>query len=275
MPDRQPILLFVCGDVMLGRGIDQILPHPSDPRLQEPVVRSALEYVRLAEAVNGPIPRGVPPGYVWGDALSELTRAQPQARIINLETSATKFGTFLPKGINYRMNPENIGVLTAAAIDCCVLANNHMLDFGRAGLIETLDTLHRARIKTAGAGQDLAEAQAPAVIEIPGGGRVLVFAFGHRSGGIPRGWAAGATEPGIDLLEDFSDRMLTRLGKRVRTHRRSGDLLIASVHWGANWSYKTGMANVTLPARSSMSGSMWSTDTRRITRRRSRFIGTA
>jgi poly-gamma-glutamate synthesis protein (capsule biosynthesis protein) len=43
------VLLFLCGDVMVGRGIDQILPHPSDPRLHEPVVRSAIEYVRLGE----------------------------------------------------------------------------------------------------------------------------------------------------------------------------------------------------------------------------------
>jgi poly-gamma-glutamate capsule biosynthesis protein CapA/YwtB (metallophosphatase superfamily) len=26
------VTLFLCGDVMLGRGVDQILPHPGDPR---------------------------------------------------------------------------------------------------------------------------------------------------------------------------------------------------------------------------------------------------
>jgi poly-gamma-glutamate capsule biosynthesis protein CapA/YwtB (metallophosphatase superfamily) len=83
------VLLFFCGDVMLGRGIDQILAHPGDPRLHEPVVRSAIEYVEFAEAANGPIPRVVAPDYIWGDALAELARAGPQARIINLETSVT------------------------------------------------------------------------------------------------------------------------------------------------------------------------------------------
>jgi hypothetical protein len=100
------VVLFLCGDVMLGRGIDQSLPHPSDPQLYEPVVRSALEYVQLAEAVNGPIPCAVPPGYVWGDALPELACFRPTARIVNLETSITKSATYLPKGINYRMSPE-------------------------------------------------------------------------------------------------------------------------------------------------------------------------
>jgi poly-gamma-glutamate capsule biosynthesis protein CapA/YwtB (metallophosphatase superfamily) len=236
------VRLFLCGDVMLGRGIDQILPHPSDPRLHEPVVRSALEYVELAEAAGGPVPRAVPLDYVWGEALAELARLRPAARIINLETSITRSAAYLPKGINYRMNPENVGVLRAAAIDCCVLANNHVLDFGPDGLIETLATLHQAGIKTAGAGRTLAAAEAPAIIGLSGGGRVLVFAFGHGSSGIPRDWAATADRPGIAFLADFSDRVLERLARRVSAARLSGDILIASVHWGGNWGYEISRA---------------------------------
>src|SRR5512134_3728231 len=71
------ITLFLCGDVMIGRGIDQILPHPSPPHLHEPYVTSALYYVALAEQVNGPIPRHVDFGYVWGDALAEFDRHHP------------------------------------------------------------------------------------------------------------------------------------------------------------------------------------------------------
>lgn len=236
------VLLFLCGDVMLGRGIDQILPYPGDPWLHETYMRSALEYLRLAEAANGVIPRASPFDYVWGEALSELAHAQPQARIINLETSITKSAAYLPKGINYKMSPENIGVLTAAAIDCCVLANNHALDFGRDGLIETLDTLHRAGIESAGAGRTLAEAETPAIIELPGGGRVLVFAFGHRSSGIPRDWVAGTDTPGVNLIADFSARTRAGLAERVRSARKAGDLLIASIHWGGNWGYQIGDA---------------------------------
>ena len=132
--------LFLCGDVMLGRGIDQILPHPGDPALREPHVRSATTYVELAEATSGPIPKPVAFDYVWGDALDALRRAAPAARIINLETSVTDSTDFAPKGINYKMHPANIPVLTAAGIDCCVLANNHVLDWGRADLLQTLQT---------------------------------------------------------------------------------------------------------------------------------------
>ena len=66
--------LFLCGDVMTGRGIDQILPAPCDPALDEPWVKDARDYVALAERASGPIPRRVDPAYIWGDALAELER---------------------------------------------------------------------------------------------------------------------------------------------------------------------------------------------------------
>ena len=55
MTNSDPVKLFLAGDVMLGRGVDQILPRPTDPRLHEPMVSSAIRYVELAEATNGPI----------------------------------------------------------------------------------------------------------------------------------------------------------------------------------------------------------------------------
>ena len=146
--------LFLCGDVMLGRGVDQILASPSPPELFEPQVTSAVTYLQLAEEVNGPIPRRVAPDYVWGDALLVLTEQPVAARIVNLETAVTTSDRYCPKGINYRMHPDNAACLTAGRVDCCVLANNHVLDWGREGLIETLDTLRRAGMGTAGAGRD-------------------------------------------------------------------------------------------------------------------------
>lgn len=156
--DHSALTLFLCGDVMTGRGIDQILPYPSNPRLYEDYLTSALDYVALAEERVGPIPRSTAFSYIWGDALEELDRVYPDARIINLETSITTSGEPEPKGINYRMNPANAPCLTAAQIDCCVLANNHVLDWGVAGLHETLETLSANGLKSAGAGRDVVEA---------------------------------------------------------------------------------------------------------------------
>ena len=232
------LTLFLCGDVMTGRAIDQILPHSNDPRIHEPYLRDARDYIVLAEQLSGPIARRVPYEYVWGDALAELARTAPDVRIVNLETSITTHDNFAPKGINYRMHPRNVDVLTAAAIDCCALANNHVLDWGVEGLRETLSVLQHAGIHSAGAGMNLEQAQAPATIPVAGKGRVLVFAFGTEYSGIGRKWAAAISRPGIDLLPDLSASTVKAIATRVARARKPGDIVVASIHWGGNWGFE-------------------------------------
>ncbi len=221
---------------MTGRGIDQILPRPSSPEVHEPYVVSAIEYVEMAEKANGRLPRHAAFSYIWGDALAELDRVRPAARIINLETSITTSNDFQRKSIHYRMHPANTPCLTAAAIDCCTVANNHVLDWGPRGLEETLQSLHSAGIRTAGAGRNLAEAWEPAMIPTDSGGRVIVFAAGDEDSGIPCSWAAGS-RPGIALLPDLSDGTAQRISSDVMRSKRPGDIAIVSIHWGDNWGY--------------------------------------
>jgi poly-gamma-glutamate capsule biosynthesis protein CapA/YwtB (metallophosphatase superfamily) len=232
------VTLFVCGDVMLGRGIDQILPHPSDPTLYEHYTDSAVDYVRLAERRYGEIPRRCSFDYVWGEALTDLDIAQPLARIINLETSITTSTCPEPKEINYKMNPDNVACLKVAAMDCCVLANNHVLDWGVAGLLETLSTLEREGIAAAGAGADAAQAAVPAIIDLPNDRRILVFGFGVTTSGIPRDWAAAPTKPGVNLLQYLSLATANETARRIVALRRPGDLVVVSIHWSTNWGYK-------------------------------------
>ena len=234
-PDK--VTLFLCGDVMTGRGVDQILPHPGDPRLYESYVKSAIAYVELAEKLNGPITKPVAFAWPWGDALGELERRRPDLRIINLETSVTRSDKAMPKGINYRMNPDNFPCITAAGIDCCVLANNHVLDWSEAGLRETLDTIGQAGIAVAGAGRDRDEAARPAILNLPGRGRVLVFAFGCEESGVPREWAAATRHPGVNVLPDLSRDSAREVATQVRAARRLDDLVVVSMHWGSNWGY--------------------------------------
>ena len=237
--DQTPLMtLFLCGDVMIGRGIDQILSHPSDPRLYESYIQTATGYVALAEAVNGPIPKPVDPAYIWGDALDEFARAAPDARIINLETAITTSAAAWPgKGIHYRAHPDNISCLRAAKIDCCVLSNNHTLDWDYAGLAETVESLRQAGIQTVGAGRRLQDAKAPAMLEAPGKGRVIVFGLGEATSGIPGCWAATIDKPGVNLLRDLSSDRVQEMARQVQAVKREGDLVIASIHWGGNWGY--------------------------------------
>ncbi|MBI1732338.1 MAG: CapA family protein [Gammaproteobacteria bacterium] len=232
------ITLFLCGDVMTGRGIDQVLLHPGDPELHEPWVKDARDYVALAERANGPIPRPVSCAYLWGDALDELQRAAPNLRLINLETSVTASNDpWHGKGIHYRMHPANAACLAAAGVEVASLANNHVLDWGYAGLAETLETLRRIGVTGVGAGRDLASASAPAVKEVAGKGRILVFGFGVTSSGIPPGWAASNGQAGIRLLNDLSLRSAQHIADQIKTERKAGDVVVASVHWGDNWGH--------------------------------------
>lgn len=231
------LTLFLSGDVMTGRGIDQVQEHACAPGIYEPATSSALDYVELAERANGLIPRRVPPAYVWGDALAVLEERAPDLRIINLETSITTSEDAEPKGINYRMHPGNVALLTAAKVDCAVLANNHVLDWGEDGLVETLDVLRAAGIATAGAGRGLAEASAPIGLAA-GAGRVWVFAVGTSDSGVPHAWAAGAGRAGVAFLPDFSSEMVEAIAGRVRAVKRPGDVAVLSIHWGGNWGYE-------------------------------------
>jgi poly-gamma-glutamate synthesis protein (capsule biosynthesis protein) len=238
MPD-QPLRLFLAGDVMTGRGVDQILTRPSPALLHEPYVNDAREYVRLAEAASGPVPRCVDPSHIWGDALEQWERMAPAARIANLETAVTRSDDYCrSKSIHYRMHPDNIACIRAARFDVCVLANNHVLDFGCDGLVETLQTLKDAGIRTAGAGRNLDEARRTVVLSLPTGGRLLITACGHESAGIPDDWAALTSDPGIDLLPELSEDAAAAVAGRVTAERRAGDVAIVSIHWGDNWGYE-------------------------------------
>ena len=206
--------------------------------MHEPYVSDAGTYVELAGRINGAISRPVDFDYIWGDMLAELTRASVDLRIINLETSITSNAHYWrDKQIHYRMHPRNVNCLRVARIDCCCLANNHVLDWGYDGLAETLHTLDAAGIAHAGAGRNATEAAAPAVLDVTGKGRVLVFSYGSPTSGVPWDWAATPQKPGVNFLEEISDHTARRIASQMYGFTRLGDVIVASIHWGGNWGY--------------------------------------
>ena len=233
-----PIVLFLSGDVMLGRAIDQILPYHNDPVLYEDYIRDARGYVRLAEDANGPIHKPVSCDYIWGDALQVLDEVNPDARIINLETSITKHGApWKNKYIHYRMHPQNAACLTTAKIDISLLANNHVLDWGYGGLAETLSTLEQAGIKATGSGRNIRAASQPAIIDLKDKGRVIVSAWAHASSGVPPKWAATNNRPGVNRLDNLNPDAVQHISNRINSVKQAGDIAVVSIHWGGNWGY--------------------------------------
>jgi poly-gamma-glutamate capsule biosynthesis protein CapA/YwtB (metallophosphatase superfamily) len=242
---RPDLTVFLTGDVMTGRGIDQILPHRGDPQLRESWVTDARTYVALAEKVNGRVPAPTDFGWPWGAALPLLEEFAPDVRLINLETTITAGGEFAPgKAVHYRMHPDNIACLTVIRPDACALANNHILDFGYRGLADTLQALRAAGIRCVGAGLDAQQAEHPVEVAIAGDGRAVIASCGLASSGIPRRWAAGAARPGVAFVPDLSERSAAAIAERLLQWKRPGDTAIVSVHWGSNWGYDVDSSQV-------------------------------
>jgi poly-gamma-glutamate synthesis protein (capsule biosynthesis protein) len=239
------VTVLMGGDVMLGRGVDQILPHPGEPVLREPYVRNANQYVDLAEKANGPIHRPVDWTWPWGEALASVDDIAPDVRLINLETAITADGAFAPhKAVHYRMHSDNLPALTAFRPDVCALANNHILDFGRRGLSDTLAALTHAGIRPIGAGPDLSAARSPASV-LAHDNRVLIESVAATSSGVPESWAAHIDRPGVWLIRDVSHRAAAdEVAEAVLAPKRDGDITIVSLHWGSNWGYALGLSEI-------------------------------
>jgi len=240
------VTVLLGGDVMLGRGVDQILPHPGEPALHEPYVHDARRYVELAERANGSIPRPADFSWPWGDALAILDDVAPEVRLINLETTITADGEFAErKAVHYRMNPDNLPALNAFRPDVCALANNHILDFGYPGLADTVNALTSAGIQGAGAGADLLIAHHPVLLTSGMNNRVVIGSVATKSSGVPETWAAHHDHPGLSLIRDPSNWDLADdVAAGVLSHKRTGDVAIVSVHWGSNWGYGLALSEI-------------------------------
>lgn len=236
-PQDTELRLFLTGDVMLGRGVDQVRATACPPELYETYVKDARTYVELAERANGPMAAPVGPDYVWGDAAADVTAVAPDLRVINLETAVTARGRPWPgKSIHYRMHPDNVDALAAFDVAACTLANNHVLDWSAPGLMDTLDTLARADIPTVGAGRDAESASRPAILDVAGGRAVRLYGACLEDSGVPAAWQAGE-EAGVHWLGDGAGNASRRLCERIERAKYSGDIVVVSLHWGGNWGY--------------------------------------
>ena len=231
------VKIFLSGDVMTGRGLDQALPNPVDPQIYEPYIKDARDYLLLAKRKSGAFDTPLSYDYIWGDAFEIFENQKPDLKIINLETAVTNHDEPYPgKGINYRMSPENFKAITSAEIDLCILANNHTLDWQQKGLLETLKTIDEAGVEQAGAGKNLDAAEKPVIIE-QNNTRILIFSYGSPDSGIPADWEAENNKPGLNMIFRYNDETLKNIKQNIDAYKKPGDIIVFSIHWGGNWGY--------------------------------------
>ena len=171
---------------------------------------------------------------VWGNLLAHLQGLD--GLFVNLECCLSTRGepwqrTYRP--FHFRADPDwAIPALQRAGVDCCALANNHVLDYETVALRDTLDHLDDAGIARAGAGRTREEAFEPALVSVEN----LDVGVVSLTDNTPE-FAATDTSPGTAHVTIDVDDESTRSTVREtldRARERDPDLLIASLHWGPN-----------------------------------------
>jgi len=195
------VRLAIVGDVMLGRLVNDFLATR-------------------------------PPTWFWGTALPLLTGAD--AVLANLEcavTSHTDAWARSRKVFHFRADPAAVSVLQAGNVRFVCLANNHVLDFEVTGLADTVSHLDDAGILHAGAGRDLAAAEAPALLRV-GDLTLGLLAITDNE----PDFAAGPGRPGTCYGRIGEDPAVAdALRRRAAALRQGGaDLIVLSAHWGPN-----------------------------------------
>lgn len=155
--------------------------------------------------------------------IAELLQ-KPDFTIANLETPITIRGDQQQKQYTYRSSPDALPAFKAAGFDIVNLANNHILDYGQDGLLDTIKALDAKEILHTGAGKNLEDAYRPVIVE-KNGIKVAFLGFSHK---VPdNSWKAGKNQPGTTQLYDPKQAI-----KTIEETRDKADLVVVMAHWG-------------------------------------------
>ena len=163
------------------------------------------------------------PATAFGPIATVLRSADFTA--VNLETAVTGGGTPQPKTYHFRTGPAAFTALRDGGVDLVTMANNHVLDYGQAGLADTLAAVKAARFPYVGIGTSAAAAWAPYVTTIKGT-RIAVIGVSQVAE-LASSWVATPSRPGEANAIDL-DRTLAA----VRAARRLAPTIIVFMHWG-------------------------------------------
>ncbi len=162
-----------------------------------------------------------------------LLGAAADVTIANLECPLTYTGTPHPtKSVVFKGSPENVDGLVHAGIDIVTLANNHSVDYGLEGLINTQNTLANAGILYSGAGENSYEAYLPLYYNVKGI-NVAFLANCDRTGQYNNAQPylnAGANKDGFAYMTPYY------LREQIEAVQGEADFIIMEMHAGSEYS---------------------------------------
>jgi poly-gamma-glutamate capsule biosynthesis protein CapA/YwtB (metallophosphatase superfamily) len=215
--------LFAGGDIMLDRGVAQTVKikgkgvdFPFDGGTAEITSRYC------CSSFGWDLPRTKRTGS--GGAMRELVKGADIA-IANFENPAPDNFRYHTKGTVFSADPKLIKGLADAGIDYVGLANNHIGDAGRAGILQTIANLADDGIASSGAGKNSAAAHKAALLDA-GGVKVGILAYDT----IAKYYGAGTAKAGSAILSAKAVKA------DVAAARKAGaDVVIVFPHWGTEY----------------------------------------
>jgi poly-gamma-glutamate capsule biosynthesis protein CapA/YwtB (metallophosphatase superfamily) len=210
----------------------------------------ALTLVLLAGACSGPEPEAPPPPDITLNVAGDVHFAGTSAAalepggldavrgvlgdadvtVVNLETAVTTRGTPAGKQYTFRAPPRGLAALKAAGVDVAGVANNHGLDYGRAGLEDTLAAGTAQDLPLIGIGEDAAAAFRPWTTTVRGHRLAVFDATQVLDTSLARAWTATDDQPGLAAVRDAAGR--ARLVAAVKAARGGADSVVVLLHWG-------------------------------------------
>jgi poly-gamma-glutamate synthesis protein (capsule biosynthesis protein) len=147
--------------------------------------------------------------------------------VVNLETAITERGDAAPKQFTFRAPAAAFDALAAAGVDVASMANNHGLDYGPVGLLDSIAAARAKGFPIVGIGRNATEAYAPYRATVRGQRIAVIGATQVLDGNLIASWTATDAQPGL-----ASAKEVDRLTAAVRGVRPTADTVVVFLHWG-------------------------------------------
>jgi len=202
------ILLYAVGDIMLNRGVEQLIETEGEGDYKFPFFKIA-DYLKKSDILFGNLES------IISDESGEKAKKTGSVRVY------------------FKSDPDAVDGLIYAGFDIVSVANNHALDYGRIAFEESLKRLTKVGIEYIGGGFNSSETFSVKVKEIKGV-KIGFLAYTYpKFDGIYIPWKPTEKESGVAVIEK---KELEKVKQIIAKAKNEVDILIVSNHWGDEYS---------------------------------------